>query len=90
MIPIPVCNSTDLGWLKSDCPHGFEFHPKGNWFAWLRGGSLGSGAVYFQWTVMDEVEGPDDLELGKYGLLFRWDNEATPQVSNAGSNILIL
>ena len=47
------------------------------------------GAVYFQWTVMDEVEGPDDLELGEYGLSFRWDNEATSQVWSACSNINI-
>merc|ERR1712130_156444 len=27
MIPIPVCNSTDMGWLNPDCPNGFEFPP---------------------------------------------------------------
>merc|ERR1712142_1295898 len=29
MNPIPVCNSTDIGWLNPDCPHGFEFPPRG-------------------------------------------------------------
>mgnify|MGYP001428471653 CR=1 FL=1 len=29
MIPIPVCNSTDMGWLNADCPRGFEFPPRG-------------------------------------------------------------
>ena len=29
MVPIPVCNSTDMGWLNPDCLNGFEFEPRG-------------------------------------------------------------
>ena len=29
MLPIPVCNSTDMGWLNNDCLNGFEFEPRG-------------------------------------------------------------
>ena len=51
-----------------------SFIPRGTGLHGLGEVVWGPGAVYFQWTVMDEVEGPDDLELGEYGLSFRWDN----------------
>ena len=44
----------------------------------------------FLWTLMDEVEVPMNLELGEYILSFRWDCEATPQIWNACSNIIII
>ena len=89
MIPIPVCNSKDIGWLNADCPHGFEFPPRDTGLHSLDEVVWAPGAVFFQWTLMDEVEVPDDLELGEYVLSFRWDNEATSQVWSACSNINI-
>merc|ERR1712083_78163 len=90
MIPIPVCNSTDMGWLNPDCPNGFEFPPRGTGLHGLGEVVWAPGAVFFQWTLMDEVEVPEDLEPGEYVLSFRWDNEATPQVWNACSNIRLM
>ena len=40
----------------------------------------GDTAAYFEWTVMDELVVPAELEPGKYVLSFRWDCEQTPQV----------
>ena len=40
----------------------------------------GDPAAYFEWTVMDELVVPAELEPGKYVLSFRWDCEQTPQV----------
>jgi len=90
MNPIPVCNSTDIGWLNPDCPHGFEFPPRGTGLHGVGEVVWAPGAVMFQWTLMDEVEVPADLEPGEYVLSFRWDNEATPQVWSGCSNILVL
>jgi len=88
MNPIPVCNSTDMGWMEPDCPEGFEFAPHGTG---LHG--TGESAWYegpmFRWTLMDEVVVPEDLEPGEYVLSFRWDCEATPQIWNGCSNIVI-
>jgi len=91
MNPIPVCNSTSMGWLEYGCPDGTEFPPRGP-------GLMGTGEHYdgdyhgpdFLWTLMDEVEVPTDLDIGEYVLSFRWDCEATPQIWNACSNIIII
>ena len=90
MIPIPVCNSTDMGWLNPDCPNGFEFPPRGTGLHGLGEVVWAPGAVFFQWTLMDQVVVPKDLEPGDYVLSFRWDNEATPQVWNACSNVRLI
>jgi len=91
MNPIPVCNSTAMGWLDPSCSDGTEFPPRG---PGLQGvGEHYDGVDYygpdFLWTLMDEVEVPVNLETGKYVLSFRWDCEATPQIWNACSNIVI-
>jgi len=91
MNPIPVCNSTAMGWLDPSCPDGTEFAPRGP-------GLQGVGEHYdgdyhapdFLWTLMDEVEVPMELETGEYVLSFRWDCEATPQIWSACSNIVII
>jgi len=93
MNPIPVCNSTAMGWNAFGCPDGTEFPPRAP-------GLMGTGehmdefgefhAPDFLWTLMDEVEVPMELEIGEYVLSFRWDCEATPQIWNACSNIIII
>merc|ERR1711935_227039 len=90
MVPIPVCNSTDMGWLNNDCLNGFEFPPRGTGLHGLGETLRAPGAVFFQWTLMDEVEVPANLVPGEYVLSFRWDNEATPQVWSGCSNIKIV
>jgi len=90
MNPIPVCNSTDMGWLNPDCLNGFEFPPRGTGLHGLGETVWAPGAVFFQWTLMDEVEVPANLVPGEYVLSFRWDNEATPQVWSGCSNIKIV
>ena len=71
MNPIPVCNSTDMGWLNSDCLNGFEFPPRGTGLHGLGETLWAPGAVFFQWTLMDEVEVPANLVPGEYVLSFR-------------------
>ena len=90
MNPIPVCNSTDMGWLNPDCLNGFEFPPRGTGLHGLGETVWAPGAVFFQWTLMDEVEVPENLVEGEYVLSWRWENEATPQVWSGCSNILIV
>ena len=47
------------------------------------------GFPTFLFSVMDEVEVPDDLVPGEYVLSFRWDCEQTPQIWNGCSSIRI-
>ena len=48
------------------------------------------GFPTFLFSVMDEVEVPDDLVPGEYVLSFRWDCEQTPQIWNACANVEII
>ena len=73
MNPIPVCNSTDMGWLNPDCLNGFEFPPRGTGLHGLGETLWAPGAVFFQWTLMDEVAVPANLVPGEYVLSFRSD-----------------
>jgi hypothetical protein len=90
MNPIPVCNSTAMGWMDPSCPNGFEFPPRGPGLFGTGENIETPGESDFLWTLMDEVEVPLDLETGDYVLSFRWDCEATPQIWNACSNIVII
>jgi len=90
MNPIPVCNSTAMGWIDPTCPNGFEFEPPGPGLHGTGEHVATGGYPDFPWTLMDEVEVPADLEAGDYVLSFRWDCEATPQIWNACSNIRIV
>ena len=72
------------------CPTGYQFPPPIE-------GLFGQGAniyydpeAYFQWTLMDELVVPAELESGDYVLSFRWDCEQTPQVWSTCSNIKIV
>ena len=47
------------------------------------------GYPTFLFSVMDEVEIPEDLAPGEYVLSFRWDCEQTPQIWNACANVEI-
>ena len=47
------------------------------------------GFPTFLFSVMDEVEIPEDLSPGDYVLSFRWDCEQTPQIWNACANVEI-
>ena len=90
MNPIPVCNSTAMGWFDPTCPEGFEFEPQGPGLYGTGEHADTPGYPDFLWTLMDEVEVPVDLEAGDYVLSFRWDCEATPQIWNACSNVRIV
>ena len=90
MNPIPVCNSTAMGWLDSSCPQGWEFPPRAPGLHGTGEDVSQPGQPCFDWTLMDEVEVPADLEAGDYVLSFRWDCEATPQIWNSCSNIKIV
>jgi len=90
--PIPNCVGLGGGFFDEDpsCPKGTQFPPPAP-------GLLGQGAnihtpgkVDFLWSLMDEVEVPEELVPGDYVLSFRWDCEQTPQVWNACSNIRIV
>ena len=89
MNPIPVCNSTDIGWLNPNCPQGFEFPPRGTGLHGVGEAVWAPDVALFLWILMDEVTVPGNLESGEYVLSFRWDNEATPQVWSGCSNIMI-
>jgi hypothetical protein len=90
MNPIPVFNSTAMGWLDPTCPDGTEFPPRGPGLFGVGEHLETGGYPDFLWTLMDEVEVPADLWPGDYVLSFRWDCEATPQIWNACSNIRII
>jgi len=90
MNPIPVCNSNVMGWLDPTCPDGTEFPPRGPGLYGTGEHVETGGNPDFQWTLMDEVEVPMDIEAGEYVLSFRWDCEATPQIWNSCSNINIV
>ena len=47
------------------------------------------GFPTFLFSVMDEVEIPQDLAPGDYVLSFRWDCEQAPQIWNACANVEI-
>jgi len=91
--PVPNCAGMGGGFFNEDpttCPQGYQFPPPIE-------GLFGQGANYvydpratFQWTLMDELEIPADLETGDYVLSFRWDCEQTPQVWNTCSSIKIV
>ena len=90
MNPIPVCNSTDMGWIDPTCPEGWEFPPRAPGLHGTGEDVTKPGEPAFSWTLMDEVEVPADLEEGEYVLSFRWDCEATPQIWNSCANIKIV
>ena len=90
MNPIPVCNSTDMGWIDPSCPEGWEFSPRAPGLHGTGEDVSKPGEPSFRWTLMDEVEVPADLEEGDYVLSFRWDCEATPQIWNSCANIKIV
>ena len=90
MNPIPVCNSTDMGWIDPSCPEGWEFPPKAPGLHGTGEDVSKPGEPAFSWTLMDEVEVPADLEQGDYVLSFRWDCEATPQIWNSCANIKLV
>ena len=83
MNPIPVCNSTDMGWIDPTCPEGWEFPPRASGLHGTGEDVTKPGEPAFSWTLMDEVEVPADLEEGDYVLSFRWECEATPQIWNS-------
>merc|ERR1712080_494246 len=66
MNPIPVCNSTAFGWMNPDCPEGFEFPPRGTGLHGTGESIWYPGKPMFHWTLMDQVEVPEDLEPGEY------------------------
>ena len=63
-----------MGWLNPDCLNGFEFPPRGTGLHGLGETVWAPGAVFFQWTLMDEVEVPANLVPGEYVLSFRYRN----------------
>jgi len=91
--PVPNCAGMGGGFFNKDpttCPTGYQFPPPIE-------GLFGQGAniyydpeAYFQWTLMDELLVPAELESGDYVLSFRWDCEQTPQVWSTCSNIKIV
>merc|ERR1719399_1732506 len=55
------------------CPEGTEFYPAVS-------GHSGFGKDVPDWSIMDRVVVPDDLEEGDYLLSWRWDCEESTQV----------
>merc|ERR1712107_87495 len=60
MNPIPVCNSTAMGWLDPSCPQGWEFPPRAPGLHGTGEDVSRPGQPSFDWTLMDEVEVPAD------------------------------
>jgi len=91
--PVPNCAGMRGGFFNEDptiCPTGYQFPPPIE-------GLFGQGAninydprATFLWTLMDELQVPEDLDAGDYVLSFRWDCEQTPQVWNTCSSIKIV
>eukprot|EP00091_Calanus_sinicus_P014794 TRINITY_DN3248_c0_g1_i3.p1 TRINITY_DN3248_c0_g1~~TRINITY_DN3248_c0_g1_i3.p1 ORF type:complete len:357 (+),score=114.38 TRINITY_DN3248_c0_g1_i3:126-1073(+) len=90
--PVPNCSGMRGGFFDDGptCPAGYQFPPPIE-------GLFGQGAnihydpkFTFQWTLMDELQVPENLETGDYVLSFRWDCEQTPQVWNTCSSIKIV
>ena len=84
--PIPACNGLGGGFDDPNpCTNGTQFSPPGPGLLGF-GVHVGSGKL-FDFSIIDKVEIPKDLEPGKYVLSFRWDCEQTPQIWNTCSNI---
>jgi len=91
--PVPNCAGIGGGFFNKDptkCEQGYQFPPH-------LAGLFGQGAnvdadprATFQWTLMDELNVPEDLEPGDYVLSFRWDTEQTPQVWSTCSSLKIV
>ena len=91
--PVANCAGLGGGFFETDptvCSKGYQFTPHLD-------GLVGQGAniqydfdFFFDWTLMDELMVPENLEPGEYVLSFRWDCEQTHQVWNACSSIRIV
>merc|ERR1719295_2429182 len=73
--PIPNCAGLGGGYMDPDasCPGGLQFPaPAPGLFG--QGANIHPGVGLFQWTLMDELEVPADLEPGDYVLSFRFES----------------
>lgn len=88
--PVPACNGGDGGFFNptAECPSGTQFPPP-------RPGIYGFGVnryhtvKHFQFSIIDRVRIPKDLEAGDYVLSFRWDTEQTAQVWNTCASLFL-
>ena len=89
--PIPACNGDDGGYSSNSsvCLKGTQFAPP-------KPGLFGFGVNHlfnvppFNWSIVDKVNIPKDLEPGHYVLSFRWDCEQTSQVWNSCASIKLI
>jgi len=89
--PIPACAGGWGGVLDKDpdCKEGTQFPPPGPGLKGF-GLQINNPTKYnFHFSIIDQVEVPEDLSPGDYVLSFRWDCEQTPQVWSACSDIKI-
>ena len=91
--PVPNCAGLGGGYFNKDpttCPQGYQFPPPIEGL-FGQGYNIDSNPnATFQWTLMDELQVPEDLDSGDYVLSFRWDCEQTPQVWSTCSTIKIV
>ena len=86
--PIPACVGGYGGFYydTAECPEGTQFKPpKPD----LYGFGINSKHNFenFQFSIVDLVSIPSNLEAGHYVLSFRWDVEQTPQVWNTCASV---
>jgi len=80
--PIPACIEADGGYMQPNynCDQGTQFPPPAPGLFGYGENHLTPGDPSFNWSLMDEVWIPEDLEPGAYTLSFRWDCEQTSQI----------
>lgn len=90
-VPVPACAGSGGGFQSGDqqCVDGTQYPPPAP-------GILGFGTwiegfpTYFDWSIVDKLQVPQDLPPGDYVLSFRWDVEQTAQVWNTCADIKIV
>ena len=90
--PIPACKGPGGGVYTNEttkCEHGTQFPPP-------LPGIEGFGVDFqqvgkpFPYSIVDQVQVPQNLIPGDYVLSFRWDCEQTSQVWNTCANIRVV
>merc|ERR1712110_856947 len=87
--PIPACKSFSGGFQEQGCDTPqFPPPPGCNERCW--GYQTSPQFTRHMPSIVDTLQLPDSLELGKYVLGFRWDCEQTPQIWSSCSDVEIV
>ena len=90
--PIPACNKPGGGFFSNEtlkCTDGTQFPPP---LPGIEGFGIGvyGGKKRFPYSIVDQLQVPQNLIPGDYVLSFRWDCEQTSQVWNTCANIKVV